>query len=157
MNAIEAIVLNLRETRRRSIKLWRSLPDEWLSWRPDKDAMSFGEMIRHVWTGSYDYHVVVKNNGSLENKEVQPYENEPIVSVESEIQMSEPYFEEFIRYVESLSEEELSNRLIDRSYVGYQRFLGDMLLRIAYHDSVHTGQFLQYMRMLGIERPMIWD
>lgn len=136
---------------------WSSLPDEWLTWMPDKDAMSFGEMIRHVWTGSYDYLIIVQNNGSLDRKESQPYENEPIVSIEKEVEMSEPYFQEFIKYVESLTEEELSTRLIDRSYVGYQRLLGDMLLRIAYHDSVHAGQFLQYMRMVGLERSIIWD
>lgn len=157
MNAIDAIVLNLRETRRRSIKLWRSLPDEWLSWRPDKEAMSFGEMIRHVWTGTYEYHVIVKHNGSAANIEAQPYDNEPITSVETEVRMAEAYFEGFIRYVESLSAEELSTRPIERSDAGYTRMLGDMLLRIAYHDSVHAGQFLQYMRMLGVERPQIWD
>ncbi|MGC5326029.1 DinB family protein [Brevibacillus sp. SYSU BS000544] len=157
MNAREAIILNLTETRRRSIKLWRSLPDEWLPWRPDKDAMSFGEMIRHVWTGSYDYLIIVQNNGSIDKKEPQPYQDEPIVSADKEISMSETYFQNLISYVEALTEEELSTRLIDRSYVGYQRYLGDMLMRIAYHDSVHTGQFLQYMRMVGLERPLIWD
>ena len=49
MNAIDLSILNLKETRRRSIKLWRSLPDSLLSWKPDNEAMTFGEMIRHVW------------------------------------------------------------------------------------------------------------
>lgn len=157
MKAHEAIMLNLRETRRRSIKVWRSLPDEWLPWRPDPDAMSFGEMIRHVWTGTHDYHVIVKNNGSLANRAPQLYENEPIVSVEEEIRMSKPYFDDFLAYIETVGEDELSTRLIVRSDAGYTRSLGDMLLRIAYHDAVHTGQFLQYMRMAGLERPSVWD
>jgi hypothetical protein len=70
MDAREAIILNLRETRRRSIKLWRSLPNEWMDWKPDKEAMSFGEMIRHVWTGTYNYLVVIKNNGFIDEKEI---------------------------------------------------------------------------------------
>lgn len=49
MNTVDLSILNLKETRRRSILLWRSLPDSWIDWRPDKEAMSFGEMIRHVW------------------------------------------------------------------------------------------------------------
>jgi uncharacterized damage-inducible protein DinB len=156
MNAIDIALLNLKETRRRSIKLWRSLPDEWLNWRPDKTAMSFGEMIRHVWEGSYGYHMILKNNGSLDEKEFT-FDHEPIISVEKEITLSEPLFNAFLDYVKTIAEEELSSRIIDRSDVGYQRHLGDMLMRIAYHDSVHAGQFLQYMRMAGLERPNIWD
>lgn len=155
--AVDAIVWNLQETRRRSIKLWRSLPDEQLSWRPDPEAMSFGEMIRHVWTASHSYHLILLNNGSLKEEPQYPFDHVPIESVEKEIEMSQPYFDDFIRYVSSITEEELETRDIDRSDAGYIRKLGDMLLRIAYHDSVHAGQFLQYMRMAGLQRPKIWD
>jgi uncharacterized damage-inducible protein DinB len=157
MNAIDLSILNLKETRRRSIKLWEALPDSWINWRPDKEAMSFGEMIRHVWSGSYHYHMILRNNGSLKTDTPAPFEKEEITSVENEIKLSELYFDDFIAYVESLSTEELETRLIDRSDVDYQRYLGDMLLRIAYHDAVHAGQFLQYLRMVNLERPMIWD
>ncbi len=157
MNAVELSILNLKETRRRSIILWRSLPDEWLTWRPDKEAMTFGETIRHVWGAGYYYHIMLLNNGSVKKGTPAPFEQEPIKSVNGEIELSQSYFEDFIEYVQSLSTNELESRLIDRSDVGYQRYLGDMLLRIAYHDSVHTGQFLQYMRMVGLERQKIWD
>ena len=157
MNAVDLSILNLKETRRRSIKLWESLPDNWITWRPDKEALSFGEMIRHVWSASFHYHMVLKNNGSVKTETPTPYDQEPIISIKKEIELSELYFEDFIEYVQSLSVEELESRMIDRSDVGYQRYLGDMLLRIAYHDSVHAGQFLQYLRMVGLERPMIWD
>lgn len=30
-------------------------------------------------------------------------------------------------------------------------------MRIAYHEAVHTGQLLNYMRNMGVERPDIWD
>lgn len=157
MDAIDLAILNLKETRRRSIKLWESLPDSWITWRPDKEALSFGEMIRHVWSASFHYHMILRNNGSVKTKTPTPYDKEPIISIKKEIALSELYFSDFIEYVQSLSIEELESRLIDRSDVGYQRYLGDMLLRIAYHDAVHTGQFLQYLRMVGLERPMIWD
>lgn len=53
MNAIDLSILNLKETRRRSEKLWISLPDNFLNWKPDDEAMSFGEMIRHVWSSTF--------------------------------------------------------------------------------------------------------
>jgi uncharacterized damage-inducible protein DinB len=41
--------------------------------------------------------------------------------------------------------------------VRQSKILGDYLNRIAYHESVHTGQLLDYLRTIGIERPQIWD
>jgi len=157
MNAIEFCILNLKETRRLSIKLWRSLPDSLLSWKPDNEAMSFEEMIRHVWSASFHYRMLLKNNGLIKTEIHTPYDEVPITSVEKEIELSQPYFSDFTEYVEYISTEELESRLIDRSNVGYQRYLDDMLLRIAYHDVVHTGQFLQYLQMVELESPLIWD
>ncbi|MEH7533710.1 DinB family protein, partial [Bacillus toyonensis] len=42
MNATDLSILNLKETRRRSEKLWSSLPNNFLTWKPDNEAMSFG-------------------------------------------------------------------------------------------------------------------
>ena len=53
MDAIDLSILNLKETRRRSEKLWNSLPNNFLNWKPDHEAMSFGEMIRHVWSSTF--------------------------------------------------------------------------------------------------------
>ncbi|MGE7884815.1 DinB family protein [Bacillus sp. NPDC094077] len=156
MNAIDLSILNLKETRRRSEKLWSSLPNNFLTWKPDNEAMSFGEMIRHVWSATFSYHMILKNNGSINEIHI-PYDNEPITCVKKEIKLAQSYFSDFIEYVQSISVSELDSRLIDRSDVGYQRYLGDMLLRIAYHDAVHAGQFLQYLRMINLERPLIWD
>ncbi|ERI09671.1 hypothetical protein HMPREF0083_02242 [Aneurinibacillus aneurinilyticus ATCC 12856] len=117
--------------------------------------MTFGEMIRHVWSASFHYHMLLRNNGSIKTDIHTPYDEEPITSVEKEIELSQSYFSDFIEYVESISTEELESRLINRSDIGYQRYLGDMLLRIAYHDAIHTGQFLQYLRMVELERPIV--
>lgn len=106
---------------------------------------------------SYYYHTIIKSNGSVKEETPAPFDQEPITSIEKEIELSKPYFDDYVSYVQTLAAEDLENRLIDRSEVGYQRYLGDMLLRIAYHDAVHTRQFSQYLRMVGLERPLIWD
>lgn len=156
MNSIELAVLNLQEIRRRSIKLWRALPDEKLAWKPDEQALSLGETIRHVWTSQVYYYEALKLGKSLTYYE-EPFENHPVISVEEEISRSLPYFEDFLSYVRTLTEKDLKICKVDRSDVGYIRTYGDMLNRIGYHESVHTGQFLQMMRTAGISRPNIWD
>lgn len=156
MRAVELAVLNLREVRRRASVVWRAVPDGLLNWQPDEEALSMGEMIRHMWAAQVYYHEVLKAGNSVHGYR-GPYDDRPVLSVEEELSLSRPCFEQFIDYVLSLSDEELSDRMVDRSDVGYIRSVGDMLARIAYHESVHTGQLLQYMRMAGIDRPQIWD
>ncbi|CAK8583702.1 DinB family protein [Priestia megaterium] len=103
MNVTDIILINLKEIRRRSIKVWEAIPEDKLDWNPDKGAMPCLEMIS------------------------------------------------------TFSEEDLTTIQIDRSDVGYVRSLGDMLMRIGYHESVHAGQLLQYLRIMGVDRPRIWD
>jgi len=155
MNAIDLIILNFNEIRRRSIKAWRSLPDEYLHWRPDPSAFSFGEMIRHVWVSDHEYLRMLQAGKSVPDSHL--YRDVPIESVEKEIEYARPYRQALLDWIRSLDEKDLEEKIIDRSDKGYKRKLGDMLLRIAYHESVHTGQFLQYMRMLQVKRPNIWD
>ncbi|MBD8520879.1 DinB family protein [Lysinibacillus sp. FSL R7-0073] len=156
MNSIDVLVLNFKEVRRRSIKLWTSIPQEKLLWKPDNEAMSCIEMIRHVLESEHYYHQAIKNKGSLANYE-SPFENLPYTTVEAELLLAAPYRLEFMETVQSFANEDLTSIQIDRSDVGYIRDLGDMLLRIAYHESVHTGQLLDYLRTAQVTIPNIWD
>jgi uncharacterized damage-inducible protein DinB len=158
MNVNDLLVLNFEEVRRRSIKVWTAIPEEALDWRPDSEAMTCREMIRHVIEAEYLYHQILENRGSMSLDNVHnPYESKDFTTVEEELAFAQPYRQKFLDYVRSLGDDDLSNIKIDRSDVGYIRPLGDMLLRIAYHESVHTGQLLDYLRTADVERPDIWD
>ncbi|MFC5470249.1 DinB family protein [Cohnella suwonensis] len=156
MNAIDLILLNFEEVRRRSIKVWESIPEESLEWKPDLNALNIKDMIRHVLDGEHYYHLALLNQGSLTSYE-SPFENRIFTTVKDELAFAQTYRKEFMNTIMSFSDESLSKVEIDRSDVGYVRTLGDMLMRIAYHESVHTGQLLDYMRTAGIERPKVWD
>ncbi|GAB1771780.1 hypothetical protein PMEGAPR185_27860 [Priestia megaterium] len=41
MSTIEIILLNIKEIRRRSIKIWEAIPQTELDWKPDKEAMTY--------------------------------------------------------------------------------------------------------------------
>lgn len=156
MNSIDLIILNFNEVRRRSIKVWTSIHEDKLHWKPDAEAMSCIEMIRHVLESEHYYHLALLNRGSLSAYN-SPFENRPFTTVHAELEFAEPYRAKFIDTVKSYSEEDLQTIKIDRSDSGYIRDLGDMLLRIAYHESVHTGQLLDYLRTAGVPRIRIWD
>lgn len=133
-----------------------------LDWRPDLDALSCSEMIRHVLEAEYFYLQVIKNRGSVSNPD-NPFDSKKFTTVAEELEFAGLYREKFIRFLKSFTKGDLTSIQIDRTdlsdlgYSGYIRPLGDMLLRYAYHESVHTGQLLDYMRTMGVDRPDIWD
>lgn len=162
MNEIDLLTLNFEEVRRRSIKVWNAIPSDKLNWKPDEGALTCSEMIRHVLGAEYSYLQIIENSGSVSNPE-RPFYSRDFTTVEDELEFAKLYREKFQIFLKSLHKDDLVNIKIDRSdlsdkgYTGYIRSLGDMLLRIAYHESVHAGQLLDYMRTMGIERPDIWD
>ncbi|SFS64916.1 DinB superfamily protein [Marininema halotolerans] len=133
------------------MQTWRLIPDNYLDWRPDQEAYSFGEMIRHVWVGDYEYLHILKTGGLDPEEDI--YQNVPITSVEQEIEYSHPHRQQLLDWIRNLPPEQLIEKSVARPAKGYQRPLGDMLMRIAYHDSVHIGYFKQYLRMVQLEQP----
>jgi uncharacterized damage-inducible protein DinB len=156
MTAAELLSLHFQELRRRSIKIWTSVPSEFFSWRPDKDAMSSQEMVRHVLESEHLYHVILERNGDA-RAYVSPWTGKPFVSIADEIEFAAPFREEYLRAVQGFSPTDLENREIVRADNGQQSRLGRYLLKVAYHEAVHAGQLLSYLRILGIGRPVIWD
>ena len=156
MNSIDLILFNFNEVRRRSINVWTSIPQEKLAWKPDHEAMTCKEMIRHVLESEYYYHLAIQNRGSLTAFD-SPFEKQPFSTVNEELKFAEPFRNQFLEAIKQFSEEDLTRITIDRSDSGYIRSLGDMLLRVAYHESVHTGQLLDYLRSAGIPRVRVWD
>lgn len=155
MSGAEVLCLNLMETRRRSIRIWRAIPLSFSDWRPDPNAMSCFEMVRRVLEADYLYGQMVCQRRSC--RSASPFVDRRFDDVEAALAFAHPYRESLLETVRQLSEEDLNTISIDRSDVGYIRKAGDFILRIAYHESVHAGQMLQYLRMAGVERPSIWD
>ena len=142
--------------RRRSEILWRGIPPEAIQRKPDPEAMSAIEMVRHVLEGEYLYMLMAKERRSV-SEDRSPFAGRPFAGVDDEIAFAVPYRQEFERMVGGLSDNDLESIEIDRSEVGYKRKLGDFLLRAIYHEAVHCGQLLGYLRAMGIHRPKVWD
>ena len=156
MNAIDVILLNFSEVRRRSTKVWMGIPQEHLNWRPDKDAFSIIEMIRHVLEGEHLFHKIIENRGNLGDYK-SPWEGLEYTDAQHELDIAAEYHDRFVAMIKGLCEADLSEIKIERKEVGQSKVLGDYLNRIAYHESVHTGQMLSYLRQLGVDRPQVWD
>ncbi|MES2377110.1 MAG: DinB family protein [Bacteroidota bacterium] len=157
MTSTQLIRVNLEEVRRRSTILWNGIPEKFYTWQPDQTAIPVLEMVRHILEGEHAYHTIILGRGDKGDNYVSPWEGRPYTNVTDELAFAKPYREEFLKMVDSFSEQDLDEIIINRPTLGQRRKLGDYLLRIAYHEGVHTGQMLSYLRTLGIDRPKIWD
>jgi uncharacterized damage-inducible protein DinB len=156
MNATELLVWNLEEVRRRSLTVWRGVPVERARWKPDEKAMTCIEVVRHVLEGEFLYMEMLKARRSIPD-EATPFTGRPVTTIEDEIAFATPFRTALMRLVQSFEPHELKTVTVDRSDKGYVRPLGDFILRMAYHEAVHSGQLLAYLRAMGEPRPNIWD
>ena len=90
MNEVELILLNLEETRRRSIKVWKAIPEHMLNWKPDDEAFTCAEMIRHVLESEYYYYQIIQNHGNSQNLD-ESYSLREFTNLEAEIEFSLSY------------------------------------------------------------------
>jgi uncharacterized damage-inducible protein DinB len=156
MKATDIIKLNFEEVRRRSLIIWEVIPQAFWHWRPDANAMTCLQMIRHVLEGEHLFHQIITNRGNLGNYQ-SPWINRPCIGVKDEVQFAMPFRTKFIETITNFTGQDLELIEINRSEKGQKRKLGDYLNRIAYHESVHAGQMLSYLRQLQLERPLVWD
>jgi uncharacterized damage-inducible protein DinB len=156
VSATEILILNLEEIRRRSLIVWRGIPPERAHWKPDDKAMSCIEMVRHVLEGEFLYAEMLKVRRSVP-EDATPFTGRPFTTIDAEIAFSAPFRATLVRLVQSMPPEALTTLTVDRSDKGYVRPVGDFILRMAYHEAVHTGQLLAYLRAMNAPRPSIWD
>jgi len=155
ISGAELLCLNLTETRRRSILIWRAISSSLSDWRPDPDAMSCFEMVRHILEADYLYGQMLRERRSYSGD--SPFPDCHFDDLDAALVFASPYRESLLETVLQLSDDDLNTIAIDRSDIGYIRKAGDFILRIAYHKAVHAGQMLQFLRMAGVPRPPIWD
>ena len=155
MTTNELLILNFEEIRRRSLKVFSGIPQSHYNWKPDKDAMTMLEMVRHIFESEAWFQAIIINRGSVNFD--NPWENLPYTNIEDEIEFASSYRANFIAMIKNTPSADFENVEIIRADLNQRRKLGDYLLRTAYHESVHTGQLLNYMRSAGLARPKVWD
>ena len=114
------------------------------------------EMVRHVLEAEYWFLDLIKSRGDSSNF-ISPWYDRPYTNLQDELDFAKPYRVIFIEAVKSFTTEDLNTIEINRVEKKQRRILGDYLQRIAYHEAVHTGEMLSYLRTLRVEIPSVWD
>ena len=142
MCGAELLCLNLTETRRRSIRIWRGIPLSLSGWRPDRDAMSCFEMVRHVLEADYLYGEMLRQRSSYSGD--SPFANRHFDDLDATLAFANPYRESLLETVLQLSDGDLNTIAIDRSDIG-EHLAGDAATQIRqprHHRLAHQGPIL---------------
>src|SRR5690242_21541917 len=108
MTPSQLLRLNLEEVRRRSVILWSGIPPELLAWRPDPQAMSCIEMVRHVLESDAVYLRMIEARRSVPD-EPRPFGDRPPRSVSEELALAAPHRDALLRTVSAFTPAELEH------------------------------------------------
>jgi len=142
--------------RKRSEEVFNLLRPEHMVWKPEKNALTIGEMLRHLWVsedgvrrvaldGNFGYYEARIPKGlSAVLGQIGP--------LEEELKNLDRAHRETLRLVEAqpagLFEEERSH-----SALGFRRKVAVILFGINDHEVHHRAQLMTYLRMLGTPAP----
>ena len=142
--------------RKRSEEVFALLRPEHMEWKPEKGALSVGDMLQHLWVaeegvrrvaldGNFTYYEkripkglagVLGKTGSLaeELKNIERVHQETLAIVAAQ--------------AADLFEEERAN-----AGIGFRRNVAVILFGINDHEIHHRAQLMTYLRMLGTPAP----
>jgi len=143
------------EVRRKSKILWNFIDHDFIHYKPDNEAMTVIEMIAHVLTCERVFHARLKASGPAKNEE-QIWNTAVSNSVQEQLDASKLHRANFMNYLSNLTENDFIGRRVIIPERKQNIGLTDYLSRMIYHESVHTGQLMSYLRQGGHERPDIW-
>ncbi|MBG9587268.1 DinB family protein [Cytobacillus firmus] len=157
MDALHLIIFNLEEARRRSLKVWRALPCELYNWKPKLHNYDCIEIIHHILEREYQSFLMLQNKNFMNLNSLPILTNDKNLTIDDILKLYNPYHKQFIELIKTINPHDLFNVEVDCINIENKRYLGDFLLRLAYHESFHTGQLVSYLKLANNNSVLIFD
>lgn len=157
MDLQEFFLKQKQAIRQRSEQVFALLRPEHLGWRPEKGALSVGEMLRHIWVseegvrrvaldGDFAYYEARIPGG------LSAVLGEKPASLEEELRQIERVHRETISAVSALPAGRIDEERTNPD-LGFRRKVIVILFGINEHEIHHRAQLMTYLRMLGTPAP----
>jgi len=156
MDIKEFFLKQKEAVRRRTHQATGLLRAEHLEWRPEKGALSGGEMLRHIWASEEGVRRAALE-GNFAYYETRIPQGLRVVigqpgSLEEELANLERVHRETLGAVAAWPLERWDEERAHQG-LGFRRKIGVMLLGINEHEIHHCAQLMTYLRMLGAPAP----
>jgi len=127
-----------------------------LDWRPESEALSIGEMLRHLWVSENGVRRVALEHDFTYYRTRIPQGLRAVLgtlgALEEEIANLERTHQETLAAVRAFPVERWEEEVTDEA-LGFRRKTGIILLGINEHEIHHRAQLMTYLRILGTPVP----
>ena len=128
----------------------------YLDWRPEKDALSVGEMLQHLWVSEEGVRRVALEGNFAYYETRIPKGLRAVLGKqgtrEEELANLERVHRETLDAVKGFPFERWEEERVHEG-LGFRRKIGVILLGINEHEIHHRAQLMAYLRMLGTPVP----
>ena len=129
---------------------------EMLPWRPEKDALSVGEMLRHLWVSEEGVRrAALEGNFAYYERRI-PQGLRAVLGTPRELADElvdiERVHNETLTAVRAFPAEQLETERVHEG-LGFRRKASVILLGINEHEIHHRAQLMVYLRILGSPAP----
>lgn len=154
---IKELFLKQKEAQRgRTRQVVGLIRPEMMTWRPEKDALSVGEMLRHLWVSEEGVRrAALEGNFAYYERRI-PEGLRAVLGtpqgLEEELANLERVHNETLTAVRAFPAERLEEERVHEG-LGFRRKVYIILLGINEHEIHHRAQLMTYLRMLGSPVP----
>jgi len=143
--------------RARSGDVFRLVRPEHLTWRPEKGALSVGEMLRHLWVSEEGVRRVALDGDFAYYEKRIPGGLAAVLggaatSLEEELRQIERVHAETLAAVSKLLVQQWDEERVNEA-IGFRRKVAVILFGLNEHEVHHRAQLMTYLRMLGTPAP----
>lgn len=149
--------LKQKETiRGRSRQVFALVRPEYMNWRPEKGALSVGEMLRHIWVSEEGLRRVALDGDFAYYEKRIPGGLAAVLgnleALDNELQSLERVHQETLRAVADFPIERWEEERVHAA-LGFHRKAGIILMGINEHEIHHRAQLMTCLRILGTPVP----
>ncbi len=156
MDYRELICKQKEAVRRRTREVAGMVRPEYFTWRPEKDALSVGEMLRHLWVSEEGVRRAALDADFTYYEKRIPEGLRAVLgapgTLAEELARLESVHQETLRLVAAFPLEHMEEERVHQG-LGFRRKLYAMLLGINEHEIHHRAQLMVYLRMIGTPVP----
>jgi uncharacterized damage-inducible protein DinB len=142
--------------RGRSREVFALLRQEQFQWRPEKDALSVGEMLRHLWVSEEGVRRVALEGNFVYYETRIPQGLRAVIgaptTLEEELKQVERVHLETLTAVRELPLKAFDEERVHET-LGFRRKVSVILFGINEHEVHHRAQLMTYLRILGTPAP----
>jgi uncharacterized damage-inducible protein DinB len=156
MDIKELFLKQKRAVRKTTDDVLSNIRPEHLAWRPEKEALSVAELLRHLWVSEEGVRKVALDADFAYYQTRIPQGLRAVLGTPGSLEAERAHLErthrQTLELVAAYPLERFEEERIHQG-LGFHRKVYAILLGLSEHEIHHRAQLITYLRMLGVPLP----